>query len=145
MNIKIRGAIKDDIDGLDKVMRVICDNGANREKTPGLIEQISKDDRKYLMIAESADTKEILGSLYALVFEDICGTAQPILLIENVAVLEKCQGMGVGKKMFEEIEEWGRKFDCHYVMLVSGNDRVGAHKFYEKLGYSEVKGFKKYL
>ena len=66
-------------------------------------------------------------------------------LIENVAVLPEYQGKGVGKAMFQEIERWGKEQDCHYEMLVSGLQRTGAHKFYNALGFDEVKGFKKYL
>ena len=47
--------------------------------------------------------------------------------------------------MFEFIENWGREKECHYCILVSGMNRTGAHKFYDAIGYSEVKGFKKYL
>ena len=62
-----------------------------------------------------------------------------------MAVLESCQGHGVGRLMFEEIESWGRERHCHYEMLVSGLGRKGAHKFYQALDFEEVKGFKKYL
>ena len=97
------------------------------------------------MVAIDKESGEILGSLFGIVFEDICGDCRPILLIENVAVLEKFQGLGIGKLMFNEIERWGKEMDCHYEMLVSGMNRVGAHKFYEAIGFEQVKGFKKYL
>ena len=66
-------------------------------------------------------------------------------MVENVAVLESCQGKGVGRQLFEEIERWGKEMGCHYEILVSGMERVGAHKFYNALGFIEAKGFKKYL
>lgn len=145
MNIILRQAIKDDLNGLHEVMKVICDDGLSFETAGATIEDMGKDEKQYLMVAEDTDTGEILGSLYGMIFGDICGDGRPILLVENVAVLDKCQGAGVGKKMFAAIEEWGKSFSCHYVMLVSGNDREGAHHFYHRLGYSEEKGFKKYL
>ena len=41
---------------------------------------------------------------------------------------------------------WGKQvWNCHYEILVSGMNRTGAHKFYQALGFEEVKGFKKYL
>ena len=54
-------------------------------------------------------------------------------------VLDRLRGM------FAFIEDWGREKECHYCILVSGLNRTGAHKFYDAIGYSEVKGFKKYL
>ena len=65
--------------------------------------------------------------------------------VENVVTDEKYRGKGIGRGMFEAIETWGREKECHYCILVSGLQRTGAHKFYDAIGYSEVKGFKKYL
>ena len=61
-------------------------------------------------------------------------------------MLEAYQGKGVGRRMFQEVERWAKEeWDCHYEILVSGNQRTGAHQFYRALGFDEVKGFKKYL
>lgn len=144
MDIELRKATVEDIPGLDEVMQVISDGPGDREKMAKLIEKISQDEQKYLLVAVNREDGEILGSLLGVVFEDICGDCRPILLVENVAVLDKFQGRGVGRIMFEEIERWGREMDCHYEMLVSGMSRVGAHKFYERIGFEQVKGFKKY-
>lgn len=145
MSLQFRKPTREDLDGLDQVMLVISDFSADREKMGALVERINADPQKYLMIAVDSETGTICGSLLGVVFEDICGDCRPILLIENVAVLESYQGRGVGKRMFEEIENWGREMDCHYEILVSGMSRTGAHKFYQALGFEEVKGFKKYL
>lgn len=145
MDIMMRKATVEDIPGLDEVMLVISDGPGDREKMARLIENISRDEQKYLLVAEDRETGEIAGSLLGVVFEDICGDCRPILLVENVAVLGKYQGRGVGRKMFDEIERWGREMDCHYEMLVSGMNRTGAHKFYRAIGFEQVMGFKKYL
>ncbi len=145
MNVVFRKPTLNDLDALDKVMLVISDKSADPEKMGALVEKINGDPQKYLLVAEDLDTGILCGSLLGVVFEDICADCRPILLIENVAVLESFQGKGVGRAMFEEIEKWGRKMDCHYEILVSGMQRTGAHKFYKALGFDEVKGFKKYL
>lgn len=145
MELRFRKPTVDDLDALDKVMLVISDDSADRKKMGELVERINRDPQKYLLVAEDAETGVICGSLLGVVFEDICGDCRPILLVENVAVLESYQGKAVGKRMFEEVERWGREMDCHYEILVSGMQRTGAHKFYGALGFEEVKGFKKYL
>lgn len=145
MNIEMRKATIEDIPGLDKVMQVISDGPGDQDKMASLIERIRQDEQKYLLVAIDKESGEILGSLLGIVFEDICGDCRPILLVENVAVLKKFQGFGIGKLMFNEIERWGKEMNCHYEMLVSGMNRVGAHKFYEAIGFEQVKGFKKYL
>lgn len=145
MKLCMRKATTDDLEQLDRVMLVISEKSADRAKMKALVEQISENPQKYLLVAEDVETNTICGSLLGVVFEDICGDCRPILLVENVAVLESYQGRGVGRAMFEEIERWGRGQNCHYEILVSGMQRVGAHKFYQALGFEEVKGFKKYL
>ncbi len=145
MEFILREAEAADVPGLDLVMQVISDGPGDREKMARLIERVRQDPYKYLLVAEDPETKEIVGSLLGVVFEDICGDCSPILLVENVAVLENRQGQGIGRRMFEAIEDWGREHSCHYEILVSGLDRTGAHKFYQALDFQEVKGFKKYL
>lgn len=141
----LRKATPDDAQKLDIVMQVISDGPGNLKRMAELISKIADNPQKYLLVVENSETGELVGSLLGVVFEDICGDCSPILLVENVAVLESCQGKGIGRMMFEEIERWGRENHCHYEMLVSGLNRMGAHKFYRALGFDEVKGFKKYL
>ncbi len=145
MELVLRKATVEDIEGLDQVMQVISDGPGDREKMARLVARMAQDEQKYLMVAVDRGSGEIVGSLLGVVFEDICGDCRPILLVENVAVLESCQGQGIGKAMFAEIEAWGRRHQCHYEILVSGMQRTGAHGFYQALGFEQVKGFKKYL
>ena len=146
MELKLRKAQEKDLDGLDQVMLVISDAAGERETVKRLLKKIDADPQKYLLVAEDLETGTICGSLFGVVFEDICDSCRPILLVENVAVLESFQGKGVGRAMFQEIERWAKEeWDCHYEILASGINRTGAHKFYAALGFDEVKGFKKYL
>ncbi len=144
MNIICRKAVVEDVEQLDLVMQVIADGPGNLEKMRRLVEKIGRNEEKYLLVAEDREEGRIVGSLLGVVFEDVCGDGSPILLVENVAVLAQRQGQGIGRLMFE-VERWGRENHCHYEMLVSGLGRRGAHKFYQALGFEEVKGFKKYL
>lgn len=146
MNLIMRKARPEDQAALDSVMQVISDGPVqDRTRAAELIEKVAGDPQKYLLAAQDLETGTLCGTLLGVVFEDICGDCRPILLVENVAVLPEYQGKGVGKAMFQEIERWGKEQDCHYEMLVSGLQRTGAHKFYNALGFDEVKGFKKYL
>lgn len=145
MEYIMREAVPDDAAQIDQVMLVISDKGADLERMARQIRHLQEDPQKYLLVAEDTSTGVICGSLLGVVFEDICQDGRPILLVENVAVLENYQGKGVGKRMFQEVERWGKEMDCHYEILVSGMERTGAHGFYKALGFVEAKGFKKYL
>ena len=109
------------------------------------MEKLDRNEDCFLLVAENTENGDLCGSLLGVAFEDICGDCKPILLVENVVTDEAYRGRGVGRGMFAFIEDWGREKECHYCILVSGLNRTGAHKFYDAIGYSEVKGFKKYL
>lgn len=145
MQYKMRQAVPSDAQAIDKVMLVISEKCSDLDRMARQIKKLQQDPQKYLLAAIDPENETICGSLLGVVFEDICEEGRPILLVENVAVLEEYQGKGVGKQMFEEIERWGKEMDCHYEILVSGMNRTGAHKFYNALGFIEAKGFKKYL
>jgi GNAT superfamily N-acetyltransferase len=81
-----------------------------------------------------------------IVCYDLVGDCNPFMLIENVNVLPKYQGQGVGKLLMQELEDFAQKNHCNYVILVSESKREPSHKFYEAIGYStDQKGFKKRL
>ena len=109
MELILRKAEEKDLDGLDQVMLVISDKAGDRATVKELLQKISGDPQKYLLVAEDKETGAICGSLLGVVFEDICDSCRPILLVENVAVLESYQGRGVGRQMFQEIERWGKE------------------------------------
>jgi GNAT superfamily N-acetyltransferase len=63
-------------------------------------------------------------------------------------ISEDQRGRGIGKLLIKAVEDWGLEIGANSVILSSGNrdERVGAHKFYQSLGY-EIKssGFIKQL
>ncbi len=104
----------------------------------------AREDR-YLMVAQDRASGKLCGSLLAVVFDDFCEDLKPIMVIENVVSGAEFRRQGVGRAMFSAIEAWGRKKQVNYAILCSGLNRKEAHAFYEAIGYTEVKGFKKYL
>ena len=134
-----------DLDGLDQVMLVISDAAGERGKVLQLLEHITADPQKYLLVAEDKDTAPSAAACSAWCLRTSATVAA------HFAGGERCRpgelpGQGVGRKMFQEIERWAKEeWDCHYEILASGLNRTGAHKFYHALGFEEVKGFKKYL
>ena len=141
MELILRKAEEKDLDGLDQVMLVISDKAGDRATVKELLQKISGDPQKYLLVAEDKETGAICGSLLGVVFEDICDSCRPILLVENVAVLESYQGRGVGRQMFQEIERWGKEqWDCHYEILVSGMNAPALTSSTPPWDFEEVEG-----
>lgn len=145
MQLCYRKAKTDDIPKLNPLLSQLSESLADPAKMAEKMEKLDRNPDCFLLVAEDTETGALCGSLLGVAFEDICGACRPILLVENVVTDAAYRGRGVGRGMFEFIENWGREKDCHYCILVSGLNRTGAHKFYDAIGYSAVKGFKKYL
>ena len=145
MNIICRKAKIADIPKLNSLLSQLSGSLADPVKMAEKMKKIDCNEDAMLLVAENTENGDLCGSLFGLVFEDICGECKPILMIENVVTDEAYRRTGIGRSMFEFIENWGREKDCHYCILVSGMQRTGAHRFYDAIGYNEVKGYKKYL
>lgn len=100
----------------------------------------------YVVLGARVDS-DLAGSLMGIICHDLVGSCRPFMVIENVIVLEKYRGRGIGKALMVEIERISIERGCYYVVFVSGSQRKEAHRFYESLGYrlDAVQGFKKFL
>lgn len=66
----------------------------------------------------------------------------------GLAVSHRCRRQGAGKALLAAGEAWARETGAAGVRLVSGEERKGAHAFYQSLGYRGNKlqrNFKKAL
>ncbi|MCF2938119.1 GNAT family N-acetyltransferase [Paenibacillus alkaliterrae] len=72
---------------------------------------------------------------------------RPYAVVENIIVDKNLRGSGIGKKLLEHVEQLCISKCCTKIMLLSGANRIAAHEFFTKYGYSGVvsKGFKKYI
>ncbi|HZG18031.1 MAG TPA: GNAT family N-acetyltransferase [Candidatus Bathyarchaeia archaeon] len=108
------------------------------------IEVISNHPNYYVAVA--CDEDKVVGTAMGIICYDLVGECNPFMLIENVVVLPQYQGRGVGRLLMQELEDFGQKNQCNYVILVSESKREPSHQFYEALGYStDQRGFKKRL
>lgn len=58
--------------------------------------------------------------------------------IEDVAVLERCQGKGLGKALTQQLIEIARAEKLEYLELTSKPERVAANALYQKLGFALI-------
>lgn len=141
----IRKAIVDDVQDLSEIFIefVGMDSDINAMKMQ--IETISNNPNYYVGVACNVD--KVIGTAMGIVCYDLCGSCKQFMLIENVAVLPAYRGKGVGKLLMQELENFARKNECKYIILVSESKRKVSHKFYESIGFSvnQEYGFKKSL
>ena len=62
-----------------------------------------------------------------------------------LAVLPQTQGKGIGKTLLHGLEQEAEKRGYKFIRLNSADHRIGAHTFYEKVGYICDKMQKRFL
>lgn len=60
-------------------------------------------------------------------------------LIGGLVVREDLRGAGVGKRLCERAEAWTREQGAARIRVTSRSTREGAHRFYLRDGYQEIK------
>ena len=55
-----------------------------------------------------------------------------------LVVAERARGSGVGRRLVEDAEQWARARGAARIVVTTALQRVGAHAFYERLGYSHT-------
>ncbi|MCM3128913.1 MULTISPECIES: GNAT family N-acetyltransferase [unclassified Paenibacillus] len=104
------------------------------------------EDKSYYVLGAFYEN-ELAGSVMGILCKDLIGECEPFMVIENVVVSSRIRRQGIGRKLMSEIEVIARQQGCIYIILVSGGQRVEAHRMYESMGYREehVEGFRKFL
>ena len=138
--IQIRKMIKTDLSQLQEMYLDLIPEGVSMEVLEDNFYRVA--DRPEYFLAVASDGDKVLGSTMGI----ICiALDAPFLVVENVIVSCEYRGHGIGRKIFEALDEFALKNQCEYALLVSSGFRKGAHQFYEAVGYTDdVRGFRKY-
>ncbi len=59
--------------------------------------------------------------------------------IGGLVIDEKKRGLGIGRALMEQAEAWANQHSCREIRLRSNILREAAHRFYEALGYKNLK------
>ncbi|WP_066870940.1 GNAT family N-acetyltransferase [Clostridium mediterraneense] len=133
----------DDIPELLNLYKELTDMEGSVEIAIETYKQMLKDEKYLLLVAK--EEGRIIGSVLGVCCMILALDGGYFLAIEDVIVKEEARGKGVGRKLMEKLDEFAINSDCAYSLLVSSGHRKGAHKFYERIGFTEdVKGFRKW-
>jgi GNAT superfamily N-acetyltransferase len=65
--------------------------------------------------------------------------SDPFVLIGGLVVQDGMRGLGIGKRLCEEVEAWTRAQGIRILRVTSRSTRLDAHRFYLRDGYVETK------
>lgn len=95
---------------------------------------LSRPDEQFL-VAELDG--RVVGWLHAAISEPV--DSEPYVKIVGLVVDHRHQRKGIGRMLMTEAEGWARARGYSIVRLSSTSLRTGAHRFYEQLGYTNLK------
>ncbi|QEI06354.1 GNAT family N-acetyltransferase [Pigmentiphaga aceris] len=89
-----------------------------------------------LFVACEADGS-IVGTYALLIMHNLAHNGAPSAVVEDVVVIAGRRGQGIGRQMMAHAIAEARVAGCYKLALSSNAKRVGAHAFYESLGFAQ--------
>ena len=128
-----------DVEAICEINKEALGYAFSSEETASQLARLSKDPHHFLLGYEDDASHELLGYVHA---EDYSNAGFNILAL---AVLPQRQGMGIGKILLEGLEQETKRRGYEFIRLNSADHRLGAHAFYEKVGYTCDKMQKRFI
>ena len=113
------------------------------EETASQLAKLSQDPHHFLLGFEEPSSHDLLGYVHAEVYESLY--SKPGFNILALAVLPQTQGKGIGKVLLQGLEQEAEKRGYKFIRLNSADHRLGAHAFYERVGYTSDKVQKRFI
>ena len=142
--IETREARLEDLEGLNRLYLQLSGNDHGlSSRYKDIFAQMKSDSAYHLLVAVNEDNN-VVGSVLGIICKSLAAHYESFLVIEDVIVDDTLRRAGIGRALFEKIEQIALEKTCAYSILVSSGYRTGAHRFYENMGYTEnVLGFRK--
>ena len=113
------------------------------EGTASQLAKLSQDPHHFLLGYEDTASHDLLGYVHAEVYESLY--SKPGFNILALAVVPQMQGKGIGKVLLHGLEQEAEKRGYKFIRLNSADHRLGAHAFYERVGYTCDKMQKRFI
>lgn len=110
------------------------------EKVKERITYITENTRDIILVAEQDG--EVIGYIHGSPYELLYFDS--LINILGFVVKEKYRNKGVGSLLLNSLERWAKENGYSGVRLVSGSERLNAHKFYQKRSYVCIKDQKNF-
>lgn len=92
-------------------------------------------DTKFILLSIN-ENDDVAGCAFVEFMTDYVRYSKSAF-ITYVAVNENYRRLGIGKSLFEYIEQMCLSFDIHTIELTSANYRIAAHAFYDAIGFTK--------
>jgi GNAT superfamily N-acetyltransferase len=110
------------------------ENPSNIDAYLAAFDRIEADSGELLVVADRAG--EVVGTLQLTFLHGLSRQGATRAQIEAVRVRADARSEGLGARLVEWAIGESRRRGCHLVQLTSDASRDGAHRFYERLGFT---------
>ena len=139
----LRDLQETDVASICKINKEALGYAFSPEETASQLAKLSQDSHHFLLGFEDSTNHDLLGYVHAEVYESLYSHAGFNILA--LAVLPQTQGKGIGKTLLQGLEKEAEKRGYKFIRLNSADHRIGAHAFYEKVGYTCDKTQKRFI
>ena len=134
MTVTVRVATVSDADAIAQLTAQLGYEVALAAVSARLSRILPREDQR-LLVAELDG--RLVGWLHAIISEYV--EAEACVVIGGLVVDRGHRRMGIGSLLMEQAEQWAKERGCPIVRLRSSSVRTAAHRFYEELGYTNIK------
>ena len=134
MRASIRHATAEDGEAIARLTSQLGYDVPARDAAARIGRIAARSDQQFL-IAE-ADGRPVAG-VHAAIGDYM--EAEPFVVIAGLVVETAHRRQGIACMLMERVEAWAMEQGCSTVRLTSSAARTGAHRFYEALGYRNIK------
>ncbi|MFA9381686.1 MAG: N-acetyltransferase family protein [Acetanaerobacterium sp.] len=140
-DIVIRRARIDDAPALYEINRDALGYDFDGQQTRARLCAVvnTQNNRLYVALVNGC----VAGYIHAADYD--CIYAPSVKNLLALAVREDARGLGVGRMLLREAEQWALDSGAQGIRLSSGADRTGAHAFYQACGYTHRKDQKNFI
>jgi GNAT superfamily N-acetyltransferase len=108
---------------------------ATRDEVLERLPRLTESESVVILVADVEG--RAVGVVTGHVFSSI-HVSGPVAWLTTLVVSDRHQHQGIGAQLASAIEHWARDHGAARVSVTSGQQRHGAHRFYERLGYERT-------
>ena len=139
----LRDLIATDVEAICEINKEALGYAFSSEETASQLAKLSQDSHHFLLGYEDVASHVLLGYVHAEVYESLYSKAGFNIL--GLAVSPQAQGQGIGKSLLQGLDKEAKRRGYEFIRLNSADHRLGAHAFYEKVGYTCDKVQKRFI
>ena len=139
----LRDLQETDVNAICEINQEALSYSSSPKDTASQLARLSQDSHHFLLGYEDEVSHVLLGYVHAEVYESLYFKAGFNIL--GLAVSPQAQGQGIGKTLLQRLDQEAKRRGYEFICLNFVDHRLGAHAFYEKVGYTCDKVQKRFI